>query len=107
MGISEKDWKLFRSKIGPWQEAHMEHLTREYLGILQGDGSASDKFWELEERINNDKKSSGVIIEMRRSGLYRNLACLLMEGVITSSDLEEFSEELRETLRYNFCRDSQ
>ena len=107
MEVSEKDWKLFRSKIGPWQEAHMERLTREYLGILQGDGSAADKFWELEERINNDKKSSGVIIEMRRSGLYRNLACLLMEGVITSSDLEEFSEELRETLRYNFCRDSQ
>ncbi len=104
MEISEKDWKLFRSKIGPWQEAHMERLTREYLGILQGDGLASDKFWELEKRINNDKKSPGVMIEMRRSVLYRNLACLLMAGVITSPDLEEFSEELRETLRYNFCR---
>ena len=65
--VFEKDWKLFRSKIGPWQEAHMERLTREYLEILQGDGLASDKFWELEKRINTDKKSPGVIIEMRRS----------------------------------------
>ncbi len=104
MEVLEKDWKLFRSKIPSWQEAYINRLNREYLDILTGESNASDKFWELEKRINKDKYSPGVVIEMRRSMLYRNLAALLKEGVITSPDLEEFSEELRETLRYNFCR---
>lgn len=29
--FSEKDWKLFRSKIADWQEAYMEKLNKEYI----------------------------------------------------------------------------
>ena len=31
MDTCEKDWKLFREKIGEWQEAYIERLTRQYL----------------------------------------------------------------------------
>ena len=41
--FSEKDWKLFRSKISDWQEAYMEKLNQEYIEMLSGDGYASDK----------------------------------------------------------------
>ena len=34
--FSEKDWKLFRSKIVDWQEAYMEKLNQEYVTILTG-----------------------------------------------------------------------
>ena len=54
--FSEKDWKLFRSKISDWQEAYMEKLNQEYIELLSGDGYASDKFWALEKRIREDKK---------------------------------------------------
>ena len=39
--FSEKDWKLFRSKISDWQEAYMEKLNQEYIELLSGDGYAS------------------------------------------------------------------
>lgn len=58
--FSEKDWKLFRSKIADWQEAYMEKLNREYIELLSSEGNASDKFWALEQRIREDKKDSGV-----------------------------------------------
>ena len=46
--FSEKDWKVFRSKISGWQEAYMEKLNREYIELLSGEGDASEKFWVLE-----------------------------------------------------------
>ena len=102
MQVAERDWKLFQSEIASWQEAYIDRLNREYSDILMGEGKASDKFWKLEERINRDKKSRGVVIQMRRSSLYVDLANLLADGVITFADIEEFSDELKETLRY-FC----
>lgn len=30
-GFTEKDWKLFRSKMADWQEAYMDRLGKEYI----------------------------------------------------------------------------
>lgn len=49
--VSKSDWKLFRARIGDWQEAYMERLVKEYMDLLEGEENASDKFWKLEERI--------------------------------------------------------
>ena len=87
-GFTERDWKLFRSKVPDWQEAFM----------LSGEGNPSDKFWKLEERIKKDEKKAGVQLDMRRSNLIYNLLSLLNEGAISLSDLEGFSEELLETI---------
>ena len=51
--FSEKDWKLFRSKLPGWQEAYMEKLNQEYIELLSGEGNASSKFWALEKRIRD------------------------------------------------------
>lgn len=32
--FTEKDWKLFRSKIVGWQEAYMDRLNKEYIDLL-------------------------------------------------------------------------
>ena len=61
MQISERDWKIFRKKIQNWQECYMERLAAEYIALLQTDA----KFWELEKRIKQDKKSSGVIMNKK------------------------------------------
>ena len=39
ISFSEEDWKVFRSKIGSWQEAYMDRLNREYMEILAGEGT--------------------------------------------------------------------
>lgn len=55
--FSEKDWKIFRSKIAGWQEAYMDKLNNEYMAILSGEGNASEKFWKLEKRKSEAKRS--------------------------------------------------
>lgn len=99
-GFTEKDWKLFRNKRADWQEAYMDRLNKEYIELLSEDMNPSEKFWKLEMRIKEDKKKSGVIVEMRRSKLIYNIISLLNEGAISYKDLEEFSDELKETVRF-------
>ena len=99
-GFTEKDWKLFRSKIAEWQEAYIDRLNKEYIELLSEDANPSDKFWSLEERIKKDKQKTGVRAEMRRSNLIYNIISLINEGAIRCEDLEECSEQLRETVRF-------
>ena len=98
--FSEKDWKLFRSKIADWQEAYMEKLNREYIKLLSGEGNASEKFWALEKKIRQDKKDCGVQCEMSRSNQFYLMLSLLNEGAITLEDLSDFSEELQEIMKH-------
>lgn len=107
MAVSEKDWKLFRSKLPGWQEAYMEKLIQEYRELLSGPEPASERFWALHDRVKADKRHPGVIMEMRRSILYENLLRLLFEGVISLKDLEGFSEELQEVIRFIVERESE
>ncbi|MDO4649891.1 MAG: multidrug transporter [Eubacteriales bacterium] len=94
---TEADWKLFRKKISDWQERYMKALIQEYVELLSDESKhASDRFWELEERIRADKQDTGVICEMRRSQLVYNMISLAREGAITQEDLDGFSEGLVE-----------
>ena len=97
-GFTERDWKLFRSKIAGWQEAFMDRLNNEYIELLSAVANPSDKFWQLEERIRKDQKRAGVQLRMSRSQLIPNLLSLINDGVITRKDLEGFSEELLNTI---------
>ena len=98
-GFTERNWKLFRNRIADWQERHMDRLNREYVELLNGDGAPSEKFWTLEKRVREDKRSAGVKVEMTRSMLVQNMAALYAEGVITEEDLDGFSDALVETVR--------
>ena len=55
--MTKADWKLYRERLPGWQEAYMEKLAREYIELLSGSGKGSDKWWALEERIRQDKKT--------------------------------------------------
>lgn len=100
MQISECDWKIFRKNIPEWQERYMKRLEMEYIALLQNEKSASAKFWELEKRIKQDKKSPGVIIDMRRSTVINSIVSLVSDGIISLDDLEEFSNDLKERVKY-------
>ena len=94
--IPAKDWKLFREKIPGWQESCMESLCREYIELLHQNKSASERFWQLDERIRTDRRRTGVVIDLRRSMMIHDLAMLLLEEVISEADLAEFTEKTRE-----------
>ena len=100
MEVSKSDWKLFRERIGDWQETYMERLVKEYMDLLDGEENASDKFWKLEERIKKDKKHPGVILELSKGNMVFDIVALINSGVITTADLEGFSDELKESVAY-------
>ena len=98
--FTKKDWKLFRNKIAGWQENYMDRLNKEYIELLSGDAAPSEKFWALDKRIKEDTRKKGVWIEISRSDLIYNIVALINEGAIGLDDLEEFSNELKETVRF-------
>lgn len=100
MEITKADWKLFQDKIPFWQESYIARLNQEYVSILTNDGNPSDKFWQLEKRIKQDKKNRGVVIQVQKQSVVYDLAALINDGVITFSDIAEFSHELQEKVRY-------
>lgn len=100
MEVKESDWKLFRKRLPDWQENYMDRLNQEYIQILSGPGDPSDKFWELEKRIQEDQKRVGVVAEMRRSRMFSNLVSLMSDGTITEKDLNGFSDVLVEAVKH-------
>ena len=74
----------------------MEGLVKEYVNFLNDDKKpASDKFWELEKRIKEDKRHPGVIMEMNRSEVIWDIVRLIRLKVIAYDDLSDFSDELQ------------
>ena len=97
--FKETDWKLFRKKLPGLQEAFMAELNKEYISILSRDQNASDNFGELEKRIREDKRKTGVLArDIRRSNMLSLMMELLREGAINAEDLDGFSEDLRERI---------
>ena len=100
MDISKMDWKLFREKLSGWQENYMESLVKEYANFLNDDKKpASEKFWELEKQIKEDKHHPGVIMEMSKSEVIWDIVRLIRLKVIAYDDLSEFSGELRQEVK--------
>lgn len=100
MDISQMDWKLFREKLSDRQENYMEGLVKEYANFLNDDKKpASEKFWELEKRIKEDKRHPGVIMEMSKSEAIWDIVRLIRLKVITYNDLSDFSDELQNEVK--------
>ena len=97
--ITEADWKVLRKYLPQWQERYMERLCREYVALLNSEQAASDKFWALEKRIREDKKSTGVVANMTRSEAVNNILRLYYDGAVNLDELTVFSEELQDFVR--------
>ena len=76
MEPSKRDWKLFRDKISTWQENYME------------------------KQIKQDKKKPGVMLDLRKQEMVFYIVRLINDKAITMDDLEEFSDELRDYVKY-------
>lgn len=97
--ISKKDWKLYREKLPQWQERYMEGLIQEYIDFLSDeDIQASTKFGELRERIKNDRRHPGVLVEVRKSTAMDIIFRMIQLKVISKDDLNDFSSELKQEI---------
>ena len=78
----------------------MEGPVKGYANFLNDDTKhASEKFWELEKRIKEDKHHPGVIMEMSKSEAIWDIVRLIRLKVITYDDLSEFSDELQQEVK--------
>ena len=77
----------------------MDRLCREYIELLCGGGAPSEKFWKLDKRIRSDKRNPGVQLEMTRTNFIYNIIALINNDVISIEALEDFSDELKETVK--------
>ena len=103
MNVNESDWKLLKKLLPLWQENYIEKVIEEYKNILNKDDIASNKFWDLNKKIKEDKKNPGVLItDLRRSNMDLVIASLISNKVIEFEDLKDFSDELKETLKLMF-----
>ncbi len=81
----------------------MEGLVKEYVNFLNDDtSSVSEKFWELEKRIKEDKHHPGVVMELKKSEVIWDMVCLIRLKVITYNDLLDFSDELQNEVKRIF-----
>ena len=56
----------------------MESLVKEYANFLNDDKKpASEKFWELEKRIKEDKRHPGVVMELKKSEVIWDIVRLI------------------------------
>lgn len=100
MDISKKDWKLFRERLLGWQENYMESLVKEYANFLNDETKpASEKFWELEKRIKEDKRHPGVIMELKKSEVIWDIVRLIRLKVIAYDNLSDFSDVLQHEVK--------
>ena len=74
------------------------------IELLSEDANPSEKFWKLDKRIKEDRKKTGVQLEMSRSKLISNIISLINDGAISYEALEEFSDELKETVSASIGR---
>lgn len=61
--------------------------------------TASEKFWQIEKIIHNEKRNPGVLIEMKRSSMFTNILSLLKSKCIKIDDLSDFSEDLQKNVK--------
>ena len=99
-GITKADWKLFMEKVPEWQERYMAKLLDRYIKLLkEKDKDPSERFWKLEERIKKDKASPGVRLRLDKNEAVYDLRAMIRGKVITIEDLEDFSDELKTTVK--------
>ena len=77
----------------------MQRLCHEYASLLTSEKAGSQAFWELNERIKQDKKSPGVQVELRKATMLWDIVAMLRDGVINMENLAGFSDELIENVK--------
>ncbi len=94
--FNENDWILFRERFSLWKEAYMRKILSSYVSFINSPGDSTDKFYDLGKKIDRDCKRFCLTLSISRSKLRYNLICLLLDNAIEPSDLDGFSQGLRD-----------
>ena len=62
------------------------------------------QFYCREDELRQDKKHPGVLIQLQKSTAIWDIAYFVRDGVITMDELEGFSEDLIEAVKFILSR---
>ena len=89
---NESDWILFREKRKEWIDRYYTRLLTECAGGLYGPGTPSERFWNLEKHIHEQKRILWRLGDFSRSTMFRVIMDMLELEIITFRDLEGFTD---------------
>jgi hypothetical protein len=100
MDIKESDWKVFRKLRELALERYCERVLNEVERLVQKKGAGSHerylKLWGLLRK--RDKTLGYAFDDPRRSKAIIQLANIVAEDLLTEDELNQFSEETRESI---------
>jgi hypothetical protein len=98
--MKESDWKLFRKPVPAWRERYLEEKNAALRRLLdQPDQTSTTIFWQCEEFVDEQAR---VLVHCfdghLRAKMEEFLALMIRHKVVSQTDFNEFSEELRARL---------
>ena len=97
----ESDWKTFRKIVPELRERYLTEKNKEIVAIFMDEGrTPTERFWDARERIEKERKilESG-LDGHSRSSMEWYMHLMYRHGMMSGSDLENFSEELRNDIK--------
>jgi hypothetical protein len=94
----ESDLKTFSKRVPEWRERYLLKKNEEIIGILTDNSKTpTERFWNAKKRMKEEAK---ILVDCldghSRSEMQWYLLVMHRRGMIQNSDLNEFSEALRE-----------
>ena len=72
----------------------MERLLKEYVNMLQSKKPASTKFWDLDKRIQKDKKNPSAQMQLDKGEAIFDIVTMINLEITTQEDLADFIKRL-------------
>ncbi len=96
----ESDWKTFSKRVPEWRERYLLKKNEEIIRILTEEKKTpTERFWDAKKRM---KEEAQILVDCldghSRSKMQWYLLLMHRRGLIQDSDLNEFSEALREQI---------
>ena len=97
----ESDWRAFRDMVPELRERYLAKINADLVAALSSEaGTDTERFWDAEEKIGKEAKIlQECLDDHSRSSMFRFINTMLAHGMMDTSDLDAFGEELRERIR--------
>jgi len=94
----ESDWKLFRKRVPEWRERYLTTKNKEIIDLLSDEAKTpTEQFWNAKKEMDEQAKILVNCLDGHsRSSMHWYLFLMHRHGLIEDTDLEAFSEGLRD-----------
>ena len=97
----ESDWKIFRKVVSELRERYLAEKNKEIVAIFTDEGrTPTRRFWDARELIEKERKILESCLDGHsRSRMIGYMYLMYRHGMLRDSDLENFSDNLRNDIK--------